>query len=118
MTSSTLSFWSDDVILMQPGAAAVIGKEALRRYVSDAFAIPGFSISWVMDQVWVAKSGELVYATGSDEIHMTSAEGKAVIEHNKSLVIWRRQPDGTWKCAVDMWNAAGTQAAGAPAQSQ
>jgi uncharacterized protein (TIGR02246 family) len=105
----TLSFWSDDVILMQPGAPALVGKEALQRYVSGAFAIPGFSISWVTEHVWVAKSGELAYATGTDEIRMTSPGGEPVVEHNKAVAIWRRQPDGAWKCAVDIWNAAGAQ---------
>lgn len=103
----TLSFWSDDVIMMQPGTPTMVGKEAVRRYVAAAFAIPGFSITWVTEHVWVAKSGELAYATGSDEIHMTSADGKPVIEHNKAVAIWRRQADGAWKCAVDVWNAAG-----------
>jgi uncharacterized protein (TIGR02246 family) len=103
----TLSFWSDDVILMQPGAPAVVGREALRRYVSSAFAIPDFSISWVTEHVWVAKSGELAYATGTDEIRMSSPEGKPVVEYNKAVAIWRKQADGSWKCAVDIWNPVG-----------
>ena len=113
----TLSFWSDDVILMRPGAPPVVGKAALRNYVAGAFAIPNFSISWITDRVWVARSGELAYATGTDEIRMTSPQGKAVVEHNKAVAIWRRQPDGSWKCAVDIWNAAG-DAAASPAASQ
>ena len=112
----TLSFWSDDVILMQPGAPPVVGKAALRNYVAGAFAIPNFSISWITDRVWAARSGELAYATGTDEIRMTSPEGKSVVEHNKAVAIWRRQADGSWKCAVDIWNAAGDSAA--PSQTR
>ncbi len=102
----TVSYWTDDVILMQPGAPAVVGKEALRRYVSGAFSIPGFSITWVTDHVWVAKSGDLAYATGTDTIRLTSPEGKPVEEHNKAVAVWRKDPDGSWRCAVDIWNAA------------
>lgn len=104
----TLSFWTDDVIVMQPGAPPMVGKQAVRSYVSGAFANPDFSISWITDHIWVAKSGDLAYATGSDEIRMTAAEGKPVIEHNKAVAIWRKGPDGSWRCAVDIWNAAGT----------
>lgn len=105
----TLAFWSDDVILMQPGSAPLVGQDALRKYVKDSFAIPDFSISWVIDRVWVAKSGDLAYATGTDEISLTTPDGKHVVEHNNSVAIWRRGPDGAWKCAVDIWNATGPQ---------
>ena len=105
----TLTFWSDDAILMQPRAAPLVGKDALRTYVRDSFAIPDFSISWVIDRVWVAKSGELAYATGTDEISLTTPDGKHVVEHNNSVGIWRKGPDGSWTCAVDIWNAAGPQ---------
>ncbi|HEY7964990.1 MAG TPA: DUF4440 domain-containing protein [Steroidobacteraceae bacterium] len=105
----TLSYWSDDVILMQPGSAPLVGKDALRKYVKESFAIPDFSISWVIDRVWIAKSGDLAYATGTDEISLTTPDGKHVVEHNDSVGIWRRGPDGAWKCAVDIWNSAGPQ---------
>jgi ketosteroid isomerase-like protein len=94
--------------MMEPGAPAMVGKDAVRRYVAAAFAIPDFSIGWVTEHVWIAKSGELAYATGSDEIRMTSPEGKPVVEHNKAIAIWRKQADGSWKCAVDMWNSVGS----------
>lgn len=45
----TVSYWSDDVYMMPPGGPPIVGKEALRRYVADALAIPDFSITWVTD---------------------------------------------------------------------
>lgn len=105
----TVSFWSDDVYMMPPGGPPVLGKEALRRYVGGAFAIPDFSITWVTDRIWVAKSGELAYAVGTDTIRLTTPEGRAVVEHNKAVAVWRKEPDGSWRCAVDIWNAAEPQ---------
>jgi uncharacterized protein (TIGR02246 family) len=105
----TVSFWSDDVYMMPPGGPPIVGKEALRRYIAGAFAIPDFSITWVTDRVWVAKSGELAYAVGTDTIRLTTPEGRAVVERNKAVAVWRREPDGSWKCAVDIWNAAEPQ---------
>lgn len=46
---------------------------------------------------------------------MSSPEGKPVVEHNKAVAVWRKEPDGSWKCAVDIWNAAGDDTAGAAA---
>lgn len=105
----TVSYWTDDVYLMPPGGPPVMGKDALRQYVAGAFAVPGFSISWVTDHVWVAKSGDLAYATGTDAIRITSPEGQPVVEHNKAVAVWRKEPDGSWKCAVDIWNSAEPQ---------
>jgi len=105
----TVSYWSDDVYMMPPGGPPLVGKEALRRYVAGAFAIPDFSITWVTDHVWVAKSGDLAYATGTDTIRLTSPDGKPIVEHNKAVAVWRKEPDGSWKCAVDIWNSAESQ---------
>lgn len=105
----TVSYWTDDVYMMPPGGPAMVGKEALRRYVSGALSIPDFSITWVTDHVWVAKSGDVAYAVGTDTIRMTSPDGKPVVEHNKSVAVWRKGPDGSWKCAVDIWNPAEPQ---------
>jgi ketosteroid isomerase-like protein len=87
----------------------MLGKEAVRRYVAGAFATPGFSISWVTNHVWVAKSGDLAYSVGTDTIRLTSPEGKPVEEHNKAVAVWRKGPDGSWRCAVDIWNSAEPQ---------
>jgi uncharacterized protein (TIGR02246 family) len=105
----TVSYWTDDVYMMPPGGPAMVGKEALRRYVAGAFTIPDFSITWVTDHIWVAKSAEVAYAVGTDTLRMTSPDGKPVVEHNKAVAVWRKGADGSWKCAVDIWNAAEPQ---------
>jgi uncharacterized protein (TIGR02246 family) len=102
----SLSYWSNDAILMVSGAPAMAGKDAIRRYVAGAFAIPDFSISWATDRVWVAKSGDLAYATGTTRISMTTPDGKPMVEHDNAVTIWRKEPDGSWKCVVDIANSS------------
>jgi ketosteroid isomerase-like protein len=92
---------------MVSGAPAMAGKEAIRRYVAGAFAIPDFSISWATDRVWVAKSGDVAYATGTTRISMTGADGKPVVENDKAVTVWRKEPDGSWKCVVDIGSSSG-----------
>lgn len=104
----SVSYWSDDAILMVSGAPAMAGKDAIRRYVAGAFAIPDFSISWATDHVWVAKAGDIAYATGTTRIRMTLPDGKRVVENDNAVTVWRKEPDGSWKCVVDIANSAGT----------
>lgn len=103
----SLSYWSDDAILMTSGAPAMAGKEAIRRYVVGAFAMRDFSISWATDRVWVAKSGDLAYATGTTRISMTTPDGKPFVEHDNAVTVWRKEPDGTWKCVADIGTPSG-----------
>lgn len=104
----SLSYWADDAILMVSGAPAMAGKEAIRRYVAGAFAIPDFSISWATDRVWVAKAGDIAYANGTTRISMTLPDGKRVVRHDNAVTVWRKEPDGSWKCVLDIANSAGS----------
>ncbi len=71
-----LPFWSDDATILAPGSPAVVGKAAIRQYVSGAFATPGFSITWKTDRIEVAKSGDMAYSTGSDKISVNTPTAK------------------------------------------
>jgi uncharacterized protein (TIGR02246 family) len=97
----TVSYWSDDAQLLVPGAAAIVGKDAIRKYVSDAFAARDFSIAWSIDTVQVARGGDLAYAVGSNQITLTAPDGTRVVEHNKAVEVWRRDADGAWRCVLD-----------------
>ena len=102
----TVSYWSDDATLLVPGSPPIVGKEALRKFVSDSFAVPDFSITWVMDRTQLAQGGDMAYATGTNQITLTTPEGQHVVQHNNALEVWRRQADGSWKCVVDVASPA------------
>ena len=97
-----LPYWADDATILAPGAPAVTGKEAIRKYVAGAFATPGFSITWKTDKVEISQSGDLAYSTGTDRISVNGPDGKPVVEENRSVAIWKKQPDGSWRCIVDV----------------
>jgi uncharacterized protein (TIGR02246 family) len=98
----TVALWTDDATLVDGDSGPVVGKTAIGAYVSRAFALSGFSISWKTDKIEVAQSGELAYTTGTGEISFTGPDGKMAREPNESLAIWRKQPDGSWKCSYEV----------------
>ena len=100
-----LSYWTDDAIVIPAGMPAVIGKEALRAYVEGSLAIPGFRISWSSSDVEVAGDGTLGFVLSSNEISMDGPDGQPVINRGRAVTVWRRDADGEWRCAVDIWNA-------------
>jgi len=100
-----LNFWADDAVLMAPGMPPIHGKEGIREFVMGMAEIPGFSIRWEPLEAHIAASSDMAYLIERNQITMPDASGTLVTEHNKVVTIWRREPDGSWKNVVDMWNA-------------
>jgi ketosteroid isomerase-like protein len=101
----TVAFWTEDAVIQPPGQPAVVGKEAIRRYVSDAFKQPGFSILWLSGEPTLSSAGDMAYTLGTNQITFQDAKGAVVKVRGRGVVVWRRQRDGQWKSAVDTWNA-------------
>jgi len=101
----SVSFWADDASLFPPGQPAVIGKDALRRYVSESFSMPGFSISWETKEFVVSTSGDLAYGVGTNTVTIHDAQGNPVTERGRAVTVWRKGKDNSWRCVIDIWNA-------------
>jgi ketosteroid isomerase-like protein len=101
----TISFYSEDAIVLPTNAPAATTKESIRKTWKDLLASPGLAISWKTAKVDVAKSGDIAYTTGTYELTTNNASGKLVPDHGKYVEVWKKQPDGKWKVAVDIWNS-------------
>ena len=99
-----LSFWSDDAIVFSPGMPSVVGKEAIRKFIQESLAMPGFSIQWETTNVVISNDGTLAYATGKNKTTLNDPQGKQVVLNGKAVTIWRKEPSGVWKCVIDIWN--------------
>jgi uncharacterized protein (TIGR02246 family) len=101
----TVSFYSDDAIVMPPNASAATSREAIRKVWQDLLASSGLVISWKTTKVEVAKSGDLACLSGAYELTVNDASGKPVNDHGKYVEVWEKQSDGRWKCGTDIWNS-------------
>lgn len=102
----TLSYWADDAVVMSPGQPPIQGKNAIREMVQSMSKIPGFHISWEPLSVEVSRSGDMAYMIEQNQVTVNDSLGRTITEHNKAVTIWKKQPDGSWKNVVDMWNAS------------
>ena len=101
----TVSYYSDDAMVLPPNAAIATTKEAIRNIWKDLLASPGLVFRWKTTKVEVAKSGDMAYSSGTYELTMNDASGKPVNDHGKYIVVWEKQADGKWKCGADIWNS-------------
>ena len=100
----TLSYWSEDAILIAPGQPTLRGKEEIAKMIEGTAQIPGFEVNWEPKEVFVSKSGDLAYLIENNYFAMNDSLGNQVKTFNKAVTIWKKQADGTWKNVVDTWN--------------
>src|SRR6266567_372222 len=101
----TVSYYSEDAIVMPPNAPIAATRETIRSAWKEILTSPGAAISWKATKVEVAKSGDLAYGSGTNEETMNDASGKPVKDHGKYVEIFKKQADGTWKVVADIWNS-------------
>ena len=100
-----LSYWTDDAVVIPPGLPPIIGKPALRQYVKGSMKIPGFRINWTSTNAIFSPDGNLAYIFSRNVVNMDGLDGTPMTTEGRAVTIWRREPDGQWRCAVDIWNA-------------
>jgi uncharacterized protein (TIGR02246 family) len=98
-----LAFIADDARMLPPGAPPVVGKDAIRDLV-NAFMSAGVVVTHNLEDVVVSKGGDLAYVSYSYELTFTGPEGTPVTETGKDISIYKKDADGSWKLAIDMWS--------------
>lgn len=65
---------------------------------------PGFKIHWVSEKPTFSPDGKLAYMQGRNTMTVPGANGGLVTIAGRGITIWRLEPDGQWRCVVDIWN--------------
>ena len=99
-----VSYWSDDAVVIPPGQPVVKGKAAIRAFVTSSLQIPGFKIHWTSEGATFSPDGKLAYLHGTNTMTVPGANGTLVNFAGRGITIWRLEPDGQWRCVVDIWN--------------
>lgn len=97
-----VSYWSDDAVIIMPGQPVVEGKAAIRAYVAASFKDPNFKIHWKSSKVTFSTDGKMAYMPGTDEMTVSGPTGAPMTLHLRGVAIWRLDPDGQWRCVVDI----------------
>jgi len=95
----------EDAVVLAPNEPMAVGIEAIRKMGDNMFAMPGFSVKWKTGTVVVAGSGDIGYSISTSEFTMNDATGAPMVDIGKGLTIWKKQADGSWKVAADMFNS-------------
>lgn len=95
--------YTEDAILMGPNKPAVVGRKAIADNFRPFFAAFRGELSQDIEEVEVL--GDQAYMRGRLHIKVTAKKGSAKAEmHGKYIVIARRDTDGVWRFARDIYN--------------
>jgi len=96
-----MSYIAEDVRFYSAGVM-LTGKLPFREGWAKGFADPNWSITWAPLYAEATQSADLGYTTGSFEIHEKAPDGTPLVRKGSYVTIWRKQPDGAWKVALDI----------------
>lgn len=104
----------DETYFMEDGIQLDDGKEmiddGLYNILLDHQNVPeDLSVTWAPQGAGVAQSGELGYTWGRWSNVTYDDDGIMIDTYGKYVTIWKKQEDGSWKIAVDIWNSEDPQ---------
>jgi ketosteroid isomerase-like protein len=101
---SVVAYWTPDARVILTGQPVVVGTEAIRQMIDGTRAIPGFHIAWTPDSAVVSPSGDFGYTYGTNRITAPDSTGTLRTAEGRYITVWRKEPDGQWRCSVDISN--------------
>jgi ketosteroid isomerase-like protein len=55
--------------------------------------------------VTLSPDGNLAYMFSRNAVTLNASDGTPATTEGRAVTIWRRESDGEWRCAVDIWNS-------------
>lgn len=93
------SWFADDGVLLGNGVAPIVGKVAIEK--SSTWSPKDYQLSWTPTGAAMGPSGDIGYTWSVYQGHSKDAGGNPVNTSGRFVTIWRKEPDGSWKVALD-----------------
>ena len=99
--------YADDAIMMDPGQAAIEGKQAIQAtYEARSKENAGKIVrTMAFTTLETQVAGDWAFDRGNLTVTVTPKSGQPTEESVKYLTIYKRQPDGSWKIYRDISNS-------------
>lgn len=109
---SVVAYWTSDARVMLAGQPLIVGTDAIRQMVAGTRTVPGFQISWSPDSAVVSPNGDFGYTYGTNRITAPDSTGALHTAEGRYVTVWRKEPDGKWRCSADISNEGPAPATG------
>ena len=100
--ASIAALYTEDATLLPPNSEAIRGRQGIEAFFKAGMQM-GISEA-TLETVDVEYLGDVAYEVGAYTMKIEPEGGQATTDQGKYMVVWKREGDGPWKLAVDMWN--------------
>lgn len=102
-TEIVTAFYTDDAVVLAPNAPIARGRQAIKALFDGLIGQLGIPQLNLQTQQ-VDEVGDTAYEVGAYTLRAQPPGGEPITDNGKYVVVWKRDSDGSWKLAVDMWN--------------
>jgi ketosteroid isomerase-like protein len=100
--SASAQLYTENASVMPPNAGIVEGRAAVRAWMTAFPPVSDFTLT----PIEIDGRGDLAYVRGTFSFKIVGPDGHQVGEdHGKFLEIRRKQPNGEWLLAADIFNS-------------
>ncbi len=100
--ASLAALYTEDATLLPPNSEAIRGRQGIEAFFKAGMQM-GISEA-TLETVDVEYLGDVAYEVGAYTMKIEPEGGQATADKGKYVVVWKRDGDGPWKLAIDMWN--------------
>jgi ketosteroid isomerase-like protein len=93
----------DDIVFIPPEAPPVNGIDASREFLGEF--LDAFDITIELSRETISVAGDVAYEWGTVSGTLNAPDGQSQPVNNSYLIVYQRDPDGTWGQSKHVWNA-------------
>ena len=95
---------TEDVVYQFPGSPELVGKPAVRKWVSDYFA--AYQTKWEKTSLGFTVTGDTAFERYTYKSADTDRKtGQVTNDTGKGINVFRKGQDGKWRVAIDGWSS-------------
>jgi ketosteroid isomerase-like protein len=106
--AAAASTYDEHAILLPPTGEAIKGRKAIQSFWQSGIEIGVRAVE--LEPLERGEADRFVYEVGRYRMVLQRAEDEPTLERGAYVVLYRQEPDGSWRRAVDTFNREPSQA--------
>lgn len=94
-----VKWFAEDAVTLNNGLPPVVGRTAIAAQAQ--WDPKQYQLTWIPQGAQMGPSNDMGFTWGHYEGHSTDKAGQPITKTGRYMTVWKRQPNGDWKVAMD-----------------